>query len=715
MLNQKIDEIITQAIDQYTLSKREEAYQLLYDLAVVEENDEACYWYGRIMEDGIRSLEMVPNRNEALKYFLISASQGNEKAINKLHYDYDNDEYFQKQLNYEDKGNAYYLQALDYQNKFDFVHAKDCLLQAAKFENSDAQFGLSQYYFYGILVEQDENEAHYWLKRAALFGNVDAKKFLSAYYGDKEKQVIGSGEKTFHMLIDTEEDDFQSDLSADELYHIGEDLYQESEFNQALPYIKKASLLGHAKAQCCFGRMYEQGWGLPIDERLALYWYRESAKQDDAHAQLILGNLYRDGECGVDEDLNEAMNWYLKAANQDQYTSQYILASNYYYGDTGEVDLKKALYWSKKVEVNPQTPSSILEKNQSLMEDILDEINDLENAEEMIKDVNLSIQKESMSDLEASYVREDQPDSIEYDIRQTIELNLSYQGIEQDLIDHPDFNLNLLIKEMEIDEDFYYALHEDFEMFYKVHVSVDKLIELATVGNISKYVKERFNSQKFCPAFEFDGLNYQMATDTLNVEKVSFNKDDNEWRIGVFSPKTSGIPNLFAAIEVIFNHQPIDSLDKMIQKVEGGYQVSFMIQDKKIVLYGMELDDVGDELCDCDYRDLLLLNDFVVEHNIQAYLLLHYPLNFYSLTPYMLYLKMKNIQCFGVIQPLFDMNNSLVDDGIDDIIMIKLSFKEINVKARDLPYVNILLDEKADSAQVITNIKNTVEKLLYSA
>ena len=74
--------------------------------------------------------------------------------------------------------------------------------------------------------------------------------------------------------------------------------------------------------QSNLGLMYDNGEGVPEDDRQAVFWYRKAAKQGDAVAQSNLGNMYDDGE-GVPKDDVQAYVWInLAAAQGDEEAKQ---------------------------------------------------------------------------------------------------------------------------------------------------------------------------------------------------------------------------------------------------------------------------------------------------------------------------------------------------------------------------------------------------------
>jgi TPR repeat protein len=60
----------------------------------------------------------------------------------------------------------------------------------------------------------------------------------------------------------------------------------------ALKYYGIAAEKGHAEAQYNLGVMHQNGWGVPIDEEEGIKWYRLAAEQGIVGAQLALGRVY---------------------------------------------------------------------------------------------------------------------------------------------------------------------------------------------------------------------------------------------------------------------------------------------------------------------------------------------------------------------------------------------------------------------------------------
>jgi TPR repeat protein len=60
----------------------------------------------------------------------------------------------------------------------------------------------------------------------------------------------------------------------------------------ALKYYLFAAEKGHAEAQYSLGIMHQNGWGVPIDEEEGVKWYLLAADQGIVGAQLALGRVY---------------------------------------------------------------------------------------------------------------------------------------------------------------------------------------------------------------------------------------------------------------------------------------------------------------------------------------------------------------------------------------------------------------------------------------
>ena len=82
---------------------------------------------------------------------------------------------------------------------------------------------------------------------------------------------------------------------------------------ETLRQLRQLAMSGDPAAQNDLGWMYQNGRGVPQDDREAIKWYRRAAGQDYAIAQDNLGWMYQHGR-GVSQDDVMAVQWYRKAA-----------------------------------------------------------------------------------------------------------------------------------------------------------------------------------------------------------------------------------------------------------------------------------------------------------------------------------------------------------------------------------------------------------------
>lgn len=76
-------------------------------------------------------------------------------------------------------------------------------------------------------------------------------------------------------------------------------------------------------------------------------WYRKSAEQDYAEAQVSLGVCYEKGE-GVEKSAVDAKKWYEKAALQGYARGQFYLGDCYKMGVGVEKNVAEAVKWYRK-------------------------------------------------------------------------------------------------------------------------------------------------------------------------------------------------------------------------------------------------------------------------------------------------------------------------------------------------------------------------------
>lgn len=118
-------------------------------------------------------------------------------------------------------------------------------------------------------------------------------------------------------------------------------------FKEAFPRLKKFARAGDAHAQNLVGYAYDLGKGVPINRKLAVRWYKRSAKQRYPEALANLAIAYALGK-GVRRNARRSFSLYKIAADLGDIWSQCNLGVMYADGDGVREDAKKAIYWWRK-------------------------------------------------------------------------------------------------------------------------------------------------------------------------------------------------------------------------------------------------------------------------------------------------------------------------------------------------------------------------------
>jgi len=101
---------------------------------------------------------------------------------------------------------------------------------------------------------------------------------------------------------------------------------------------------GDAMAQFCVGRLYANGFGVAMNDALALQWFGLSAEQGYSEAQFNLGLMHANG-WGVEMNDEEAAKWYLLAADLGFIEAQTSIAKLHHKGRGVEKSAIDAYMW----------------------------------------------------------------------------------------------------------------------------------------------------------------------------------------------------------------------------------------------------------------------------------------------------------------------------------------------------------------------------------
>lgn len=100
-------------------------------------------------------------------------------------------------------------------------------------------------------------------------------------------------------------------------YQLAVEHNNREEMEEANKWYRKSAEQGFAPAQVTLGFMYVHGKGVAKDPTEAVKWFRKAADQNDPIGQVNLGSMYVEGE-GVEQDNVTAYMWYSLAADQGE-------------------------------------------------------------------------------------------------------------------------------------------------------------------------------------------------------------------------------------------------------------------------------------------------------------------------------------------------------------------------------------------------------------
>lgn len=147
------------------------------------------------------------------------------------------------------------------------------LLPSAKAGDAEAQYYVGTMYRQGFGTERDEDEARFWIGRAADQGHAEAE------------------------------------------FVLGFDLLQQRQGAEAAKYILAAAHNGFAAAQYYAGLLYRDGTGVERNAYQALGWILQAAEKDHVEAQYEAGWLLAKPQDDVRQDLAQAYRWFYIAAS----------------------------------------------------------------------------------------------------------------------------------------------------------------------------------------------------------------------------------------------------------------------------------------------------------------------------------------------------------------------------------------------------------------
>lgn len=160
----------------------------------------------------------------------------------------------------------------EYSNwEFEIMTSKELFfknLHLAERGHSIAQRYVANCYFYGNGVQENDDKAVEWYKKAAVQDDAKSQNFLLKhveilkYKYDKKLAELNGAKACFNLGV---------------IYEFGNGV--EKNFNNAFECYLAAAKLGHARSQVVLGNWYLHGMGIYVNHEKALYWFTLAANQ----------------------------------------------------------------------------------------------------------------------------------------------------------------------------------------------------------------------------------------------------------------------------------------------------------------------------------------------------------------------------------------------------------------------------------------------------
>lgn len=135
-----------------------------------------------------------------------------------------------------------------------------------------------------------------------------------------------------------------STFSFGEDYATGQDAFNVGDYDTALAVWQPLADAGDADSQFGMGMLYANGFGVALDDTLALTYYGLAAEQGHGQALCNLGTMHANG-WGVPQDDAEAFRFYGLAAELGVTEAQSNLSGMYQLGMGTEKDMVQAHKW----------------------------------------------------------------------------------------------------------------------------------------------------------------------------------------------------------------------------------------------------------------------------------------------------------------------------------------------------------------------------------
>jgi cell division septation protein DedD len=146
----------------------------------------------------------------------------------------------------------------------------------------------------------------------------------------------------------------------------GVDAWGRGDYAKAIAEWRTPAMAGDADAQFNLGQAYKLGRGVPVDQAIAIEWFRKAAEQGHAQAQDNYGlALFQDGRKA------EALPWLEKSVARDEKRAELVLGTMLFNGDGVPRDWTRAyaLVTRSSQQGLPQGSQTLAQMDKYLPED----------------------------------------------------------------------------------------------------------------------------------------------------------------------------------------------------------------------------------------------------------------------------------------------------------------------------------------------------------
>ncbi|MBQ7985300.1 MAG: sel1 repeat family protein [Bacteroidales bacterium] len=222
----------------------------------------------------------------------------------------------------------------------DYQHeAMQKYLEAAKFNDPDAQYECAVRFFDGKGTVADDKKAIDWLKRAADKGYPIAIHTLGDCYKDG-KGLLKDTKKAAELYRQAADSGFTASKYALALYYL-----DNNDINEALPLLKNSANAGYVPSKVKLGQLYLKG----NDYSQARSMFEQVASDDTSGvADNELGLLYKTGKGGVLVNTRKAFDYFYSSANKGNDEGLFNIGECYYHGIGTNKDEESAILSYKK-------------------------------------------------------------------------------------------------------------------------------------------------------------------------------------------------------------------------------------------------------------------------------------------------------------------------------------------------------------------------------